>query len=71
MRKQKRRNNNSSSSRSSSSSGSRRLDAIQLTQGETEKYKMPQPWAQAAMSCCVYAVGMQYFIIYTVWRLSG
>ena len=45
--------------------------AIQLTQGDPEKHEMPQPWARAARSCCVYAVGMQYVIIHTVWRLSG
>ena len=26
-----------------------RMRAIQLTQGETEKYKLPQPWVQGAM----------------------
>ena len=39
-----------------------RMRAIQLTQGETEKYKMPQPWAQTAMFCCVYAVLGQVII---------
>jgi len=29
--------------------------AIKLTQDETKKYKMPQPWAQTAMLCCVHA----------------
>merc|ERR1719281_1565745 len=40
-----------------------RMRAIQLTQGETEKYKMPQPWAQIAMFCCVYAVLGQVIIV--------
>jgi hypothetical protein len=40
-----------------------RMRAIQLTQGETEKYKMPQPWAQTAMFCCVYAVLAQVIIV--------
>jgi len=40
-----------------------RMRAIQLTQGETEKYKMPQPWAQTAMFCCVYAVLGQVIIV--------
>merc|ERR1719321_545164 len=40
-----------------------RMRAIQLTQGETEKYKLPQPWAQTAMFCCVYAVLGQVIIV--------
>merc|ERR1719194_82619 len=40
-----------------------RMRAIQLTQGETEKYKLPQPWAQMAMFCCVYAVLAQVIIV--------
>merc|ERR1719298_86267 len=40
-----------------------RMRAIQLTQGETEKYKMPQPWAQTAMFCCVYAVLAQVIMV--------
>merc|ERR1719387_881289 len=40
-----------------------RMRAIQLTQGETEKYDMPQPWAQTAMFCCVYAVLAQLIIV--------
>merc|ERR1719284_882507 len=40
-----------------------RMRAIQLTQGDTEKYKLPQPWAQTAMFCCVYAVLAQVIIV--------
>ena len=27
-----------------------------MTKGETEKFEMPQPWAQTAMLSCVHAV---------------
>ena len=40
-----------------------RMRAIQLTQDKTEKYMMPQPWAQTAMFCCVYAVLVQVIIV--------
>ena len=40
-----------------------RMRAIRLTQGETEKYQMPQPWVQMAMLCCVYAVLAQVIIV--------
>merc|ERR1719161_119803 len=33
-----------------------RMRAIQLSQGQTEKYKLPQPWVQQAMYICTYAV---------------
>ena len=36
--------------------------AIQLTQDETDNCKMPQPWAQTAMFCCVHAVPSQAII---------
>ena len=29
---------------------------LEVTKGETEKFEMPQPWAQTAMLCCVHAV---------------
>ena len=28
------------------------MPAINITQDEINKYKMPQPWAQTAMFCC-------------------
>ena len=37
--------------------------AIKLTQDETKKYKMPQPWAQTAMLCCVNALPTQVIIM--------
>ena len=40
-----------------------RMRAIQLTQGETEKYKLPQPWVQWAMFSCMYAVLGQVIIV--------
>merc|ERR1719272_1122038 len=40
-----------------------RMRAIQLTQGETEKYKLPQPWVQMAMYSCIYAVLAQVIIV--------
>jgi len=43
-----------------------RMRAIQLTQGETEKYKLPQPWVQMAMYSCVYATLAQVIIVMLV-----
>ena len=40
--------------------------AIKLTQDETKKYKMPQPWAQTAMLCCVNAVPTQVIIVLVI-----
>jgi len=36
-----------------------RMRAIQLAQGDTEKYKLPQPYVQAAMYLATYAVIVQ------------
>merc|ERR1719265_2546414 len=36
-----------------------RMRAIQLSQGQTEKYQLPQPWVQQAMYTCTYAVQAQ------------
>merc|ERR1719321_2092404 len=33
-----------------------RMRAIQLSQGQTEKYGLPQPWVQKMMYTCTYAV---------------
>merc|ERR550514_576946 len=33
-----------------------RMRAIQLTQGDTEKYNLPQPWVQHGMFACVFAL---------------
>jgi len=36
-----------------------RMRAIQLTQGETDKYELPQPWVQMAMYAATYGVMWQ------------
>jgi len=43
-----------------------RMRAIQLTQGETEKYQLPQPWVQKAMWVCVCAVLGQLMLLLVV-----
>ena len=43
----------------------------QLTQGEIEKYEMPQPWAQTAMFRCVYAVLAQGAIVLIILALTN
>jgi hypothetical protein len=40
-----------------------RMRAIQLSQGHTEKYKLPQPWVQQAMFVCTYAVLAQVLLV--------
>jgi len=40
-----------------------RMRAIQLSQGQTEKYKLPQPWCQQAMFICTYAVLAQVILV--------
>ena len=40
-----------------------RMRSMRLTQGETKKYKIPQPWVQMAMYSCVYAVLSQVTIV--------
>merc|ERR1719482_367881 len=40
-----------------------RMRAIQLTQGETEKYKLPQPWVQSCMYICTYCVLAQVVLV--------
>merc|ERR1719378_855400 len=48
-----------------------RMRAIQLTQGETEKYKLPQPWVQSAMFICTYAVLLQVVLVLLVPIFTG
>merc|ERR1719160_69551 len=48
-----------------------RMRAIQLTQGETEKYKLPQPWVQSAMYICTYAVLCQVILVLIVPIFTG
>merc|ERR1719440_2019911 len=43
-----------------------RMRAIQLTQGETEKYGLPQPWVQTMMYACTYAVLAQVILTFCV-----
>jgi len=48
-----------------------RMRAIQLTQGETEKYQLPQPWAQNAMYWATYAVLTQVLLVLAIPIVSG
>merc|ERR1719375_2946480 len=48
-----------------------RIRAIQLSQGETEKYKLPQPWVQAAMMVCAAAVLAQVVIVLVLPIFTG
>merc|ERR1719238_1371463 len=48
-----------------------RMRAIQLTQGETEKYKLPQPWAQTAMYIATYAVLVQVILVLVIPVFTG
>ena len=40
--------------------------AIKFAQDGTENCKMPQPWAQTAMFCCVHAVKFQEIIVLVI-----
>ena len=40
-----------------------RMRAIQLSQGETKYYELPQPWAQRAMYWATYAVLAQVLLV--------
>merc|ERR1719160_117405 len=48
-----------------------RMRAIQLSQGQTEKYKLPQPWVQQAMYVCTYAVLAQVILVLLAPIFSG
>jgi len=48
-----------------------RMRAIQLTQGDTEKYKLPQPWVQQAMFICSYAVLCQVILVLIMPVFTG
>jgi len=48
-----------------------RMRAIQLTQGQTEKYHLPQPWVQTAMIVTSYAVVAQVVLVLLVAIVSG
>merc|ERR1719364_106111 len=48
-----------------------RMRAIQLSQGQTEKYKLPQPWVQQAMYICTYAVLAQVILVLMMPVFTG
>merc|ERR1719364_479221 len=48
-----------------------RMRAIQLSQGETEKYKLPQPWVQQAMYVCSFAVLAQVIMVVLMSMFTG
>jgi len=48
-----------------------RMRAIQLSQGQTEKYKLPQPWVQQAMYICTYAVLIQVLLVLLMPCFTG
>merc|ERR1719311_1987833 len=48
-----------------------RMRAIQLTQGQTEKYQLPQPWVQTSMFVCTYAVLAQVLLVLGVGIFAG
>merc|ERR1719265_2705927 len=48
-----------------------RMRAIQLSQGQTEKYQLPQPWVQQAMYICTYAVLAQVILVLIMPVLTG
>jgi len=48
-----------------------RMRAIQLTQGETEKYKLPQPWVQNCMFMATYAVLAQVLLVALIPIFTG
>jgi len=48
-----------------------RMRAIQLSQGQTEKYQLPQPWVQQAMYTCTYAVLGQVLLVLLMPVFTG
>jgi len=48
-----------------------RMRAIQLTQGETEKYGLPQLWVQQCMYACTYAVLAQVLLVVLMPMFTG
>merc|ERR1719160_653496 len=47
------------------------MRAIQLTQGQTEKYSLPQPWVQHAMYVATYAVLAQVILVVLMPMFTG
>jgi hypothetical protein len=48
-----------------------RMRAIQLSQGQTEKYQLPQPWVQQSMYMCTYAVLAQVILVLMMPVFTG
>merc|ERR1719420_1436308 len=48
-----------------------RMRAIQLSQGQREKYQLPQPWVQQAMYTCTYAVLAQVILVLIMPVFTG
>merc|ERR1719482_2407212 len=48
-----------------------RMCAIQLSQGQTEKYQLPQPWVQQAMFIATYAVLAQVILVLIIPVFTG
>lgn len=48
-----------------------RMRAIQLTQGETQDYKLPQPWVRQAMQICTWSVLAQLVVVLLVPLFTG
>merc|ERR1719235_3091677 len=48
-----------------------RMRAIQLSQGQTGKYQLPQPWVQQAMYICTYAVLGQVILVLLMPIFTG
>jgi len=48
-----------------------RMRAIQLSQGQTEKYQLPQPWVQQAMFIATYCVLAQVILVLLMPIFTG
>jgi hypothetical protein len=48
-----------------------RMRAIQLAQGETDKFELPQSWVQQSMYVCTVAVLLQVVLVLLVGIISG
>merc|ERR1719191_198099 len=48
-----------------------RMRAIQLSQGETEKYDLPQPFVKTAMQVCAWAVLAQVLLVLAIPIFTG
>jgi len=48
-----------------------RMRAIQLTQGETQKYDLPQYWVRHAMQICTWSILGQLIVVFLVPLFTG